>query len=294
MRERFSLTAQMRDLDPMTAALAYAEAGLKVLATWGITATGECECGRRDCKKGKHPITEFFPRGFHSATTDSTALRKVWKKYPNANVAIVPDKELFVVDIDGQAGQAAVDALNFPRTVTAKTARGVHLYFTTLSRKRLRSLPEVDCRHDGNGYVLVPPSRHPSGVRYRWLNHTTRAAMVVIPRGAAVGPARHFKVSLGDLEEPIKAWRSVYARYRRKLHVRVRFLIDQEQAAGFERDRSKCIYEIVADLHRVRAAPAEIAAILWQNPYFISKHGKNLPKLYAEIRRIIGKLGEAK
>lgn len=293
MRERFSLTAQMRNLNPLTAALAYAQAGLKVLATWGIDADGDCECGHRGCKKGKHPITEFFPRGFHSATTDRATLRRVWKKYPNANVAIVPDKELFVIDIDGQAGQAAIDALNFPKTVAAKTARGVHLYFTTLSRRRLRSLPEVDCRHDGNGYVLAPPSKHPSGVRYRWLNGASRSALVIIPRGASIGLKRQFKVSLGGLKEPTKVWRSVYLRHRDSLHPRVQFLIDNNQAAGFERDRSKCIYEIVADLHRVKASAAEIATILWHNPYFLAKHGKNLPKLHAELGRILSKRGDA-
>lgn len=293
MRERFSLTAQMRDPDPLTAALAYAEAGLKVLATWGIDAEGKCECGHSGCKKGKHPITEFFPRGFHSATTDRAALRKVWRKHPNANVAIVPDKELFVIDIDGQAGQAAVDALNFPKTVAAKTARGVHLYFTTLSRRRLRSLPEVDCRHDGNGYVLAPPSKHPSGVRYRWLNGASRSALVVIPRGASVGLKRKLTVSLGGLREPTKAWRSVYLRYRKMLHPRVKFLIDYQQAAGFEGDRSKCIYEIVADLHRVKASADEIETILWHNPYFLAKHGKDLPALHAELERILSKLGDA-
>jgi hypothetical protein len=293
MRERFSLTAQMRDHDPLTAAVAYAEAGLKVLATWGIDADGNCECGQRGCKKGKHPITEFFPRGFHSGTTDRATLRKVWKKHPNANVAIVPDNELFVVDIDGQAGQAAIDALNFPKTVAAKTARGVHLYFTTLSRRRLQSFPEVDCRHDGNGYVLAPPSRHPTGVRYRWLNGASRSALVVIPRGASVGLKRKLNVSLGGLREPTKAWRSVYLRYRKMLHPRVKFLIDYKQAAGFEGDRSKCIYEIVADLHRVKASADEIETILWHNPYFLAKHGKDLPALHTELGRILSKLGDA-
>lgn len=293
MRERFGLTAQMRDHDPLTAALAYAEAGLKVLATWGIDAEGNCECGHSGCKKGKHPITEFFRRGFHSATTDRATLREVWEKHPNANVAIVPDKELFVIDIDGQAGQAAIDALNFPKTLAVKTSRGVHLYFTTLSRRRLRSFPEVDCRHDANGYVLAPPSKHPSGVRYRWLNGAVRSALVVIPRGVSVGPKRKVKVSLGGLAEPTKAWRSVYLRYRKKLHLRTRFLIDHARAAVFERDRSKCIYEIVADMHKVGASAGEIATILWHNPYFLAKHGRNLPALYAELERILSKLGDA-
>jgi hypothetical protein len=94
--------------------------------------------------------------------------------------------------------------------------------------------------------------------------------------------------------EPSKWWRSIYRRYWKKLHPRTRFLIESKQVAPFERDRSKCIFEIVADLHRAGASVPEIAAVLWCNPYFISKYGKRLDKLHRELGSILPKLGDGR
>lgn len=88
-------------------------------------------------------------------------------------------------------------------------------------------------------------------------------------------------------------WRAVLQRYRKNLHPRVRALIRSKSAHAFERDRSKCIYEIIADLYRVGADFDEIASVLLANPYFVSKHGENTKKAEAEITRIISKLGGA-
>lgn len=99
------------------------------------------------------------------------------------------------------------------------------------------------------------------------------------------------QADIGD-GEPSKWWRSIYRRYKPKLHRRTRFLIEGEKAASFEHDRSKCIYEIVADLHHAEASADEIAAIVWVNPYFISKCGKRLGKLHEELGRILPKLGD--
>lgn len=88
-----------------------------------------------------------------------------------------------------------------------------------------------------------------------------------------------------------KDWREVYKRYRKRMHPRVRFLINEKVAYSFECDRSKCIYEIVAEMNRVGAEPQEIAAVLWHNPFFLSKYGKDLGKLNEELWRILGKLG---
>jgi hypothetical protein len=59
----------------------------------------------------------------------------------------------------------------------------------------------------------------------------------------------------------------------------------------YERDRSKCIFEIVAGLHDAGATSDEIASVLWHNPYFVSKHGQDRRTLGAEMGRIISKLG---
>ena len=118
---------------------------------------------------------------------------------------------------------------------------------------------------------------------------------IPVPADLPAVPERPDGEGQVDIEdsEPSKWWRSIYRRYKPKLHRRTRFLIEGKRAP-FERDRSKCIYEIVADLHRAGASVKEIEAIVWANPYFISKYNKRLGKLHEEVGRIIPKLGDAK
>jgi hypothetical protein len=97
----------------------------------------------------------------------------------------------------------------------------------------------------------------------------------------------HLRVEKYELD---KVWR----RYRSKLHPRVSALIRVRRAYAFERDRSKCIFEIIAGLNQAGATPDEIGAVLWSNPYFLSKHGRNLDRLHAEVSRVLSKLEAVK
>ena len=102
---------------------------------------------------------------------------------------------------------------------------------------------------------------------------------------ASNAPVIHVRLTISD------NWRKIYGKYRDELHKRVRFLIESDRAYAFESDRSKCIYEIVADMVRVGAPPQDIATILWNNSYFLAKHGKDLGKLNEELWRILERLG---
>jgi hypothetical protein len=82
----------------------------------------------------------------------------------------------------------------------------------------------------------------------------------------------------------------VIERYRRKLHLKVRYLLGHDWVR--EPDRSACIYLIIAGLHEAGADADEIASVIWRSPYFVEKHGRNTTKLNAEIFRVIGKLGD--
>jgi Bifunctional DNA primase/polymerase, N-terminal len=80
--------------------------------------------------------------------------------------------EIVVVDVDSDEAREIVEqTCGWPRTVTAKTAKGWHLYFRhpgagTRNGVR-RGQVALDVRGDG-GYVVAPPSVHPSGFEYRW------------------------------------------------------------------------------------------------------------------------------
>ena len=63
MKDRFSLSHEMRSTNVLTAAIAYAGAGLPVLALHGTT-DGACDCGNPNCQSaGKHPIGTEFASG---------------------------------------------------------------------------------------------------------------------------------------------------------------------------------------------------------------------------------------
>lgn len=83
--------------------------------------------------------------------------------------------------------------------------------------------------------------------------------------------------------------KAVFEKYRPLLHPRTRALIRSKTAS--EPDRSKCIFEIIAGLHDAKANPGEIASVIRANAYFIDKHGGNESRLFAELSRVLAKLG---
>ena len=151
---------------------------------WPVLACHEgrpCSCGRAECPSpGKHPRT---PRGLHDATRDPATLRAWWRRWPQANLGVrtgaAPDGAgLVVLDVDpahgGEASLAGLVEVHGPLPATLGVATGGggrHLYFAhpggTVANSAGRLGAGLDVRGDG-GYVVVPPSRHPSGARYRW------------------------------------------------------------------------------------------------------------------------------
>ncbi len=122
--------------------------------------------------KGKMPLTR---NGFKDASTDEKQIRAWWVKWPSANIGLVPGPaNLVVVDYDREEG------LKFARergwlekeTPSVVTARGRHFYYAKppdLHIPNAMPHPQIDIRSD-SGYVLAPPSIHPSGHLYIWEN----------------------------------------------------------------------------------------------------------------------------
>jgi hypothetical protein len=100
------------------------------------------------------------------------AIRLCWEAEPAFNIGVATGavSKIFVVDVDGD--DAALRQLgDMPSTVSVTTARGQHYYFKypdmPVRNSAGKIAPGVDVRGDG-GYVLAPPSIHPTGLRYRW------------------------------------------------------------------------------------------------------------------------------
>jgi hypothetical protein len=122
--------------------------------------------------QGKEPLTSA---GYLDATADITTIKQWWRRWPRANIGLAPAPSgLLVLDIDGPIGEESAARLGLlaePTLVctTGRTDGGRHLYFThpgfVVSNKGLA--PKLDVRSD-MGYVVLPPSIHPTGVPYRW------------------------------------------------------------------------------------------------------------------------------
>jgi Bifunctional DNA primase/polymerase, N-terminal/Primase C terminal 1 (PriCT-1) len=130
--------------------------------------------------RGKEPACDA---GLHAATCDVERINRWWQAFPDLNIGIATGvaSGVFVLDIDGEDGEGSLLRLEgehgvLPPTVEAITGKGRHCYFRT-RRSIHNSVGQIgiglDIRGDG-GYVIAPPSVHPSGRPYAWSVDTTR------------------------------------------------------------------------------------------------------------------------
>src|SRR5262249_13435052 len=136
--------------------------------------------------KKRLPVIPCQPRdkqpavanGVKAATTDAETIRQWWRQLPEANIGIATGTPsgIFVLDVDGIDAEGELRKLEdrhgaLPPTVEVITARGRHIYFKMPDAPIRNSAgklgPGLDIRATG-GYVLAPPSIHPSGRRYEW------------------------------------------------------------------------------------------------------------------------------
>lgn len=149
--------------DLIAAALAYAENGLPVFP---------CDAG------SKRPLTEH---GFTDASRDSATIAGWWKRWPAAMIGMPTGAPsgVWVLDID-DPDLFAASAPDLPSTRQVTTGKGFHLHWRRDPENAVRNaqrhprtgwpfpdMPGAEVRGDG-GYVILPPSRHPSGRLYAW------------------------------------------------------------------------------------------------------------------------------
>lgn len=179
---RHGHTADLHPYRLAAAASRYAAHGWPVIPLHTPDGTG-CSCRAADCgSPGKHPRTR---RGLHEATIDVDEVRAWWSRWPDANIGIATGAAsgLVVLDVDLPDGPASLTQLQgehepLPLTCAQRTGSGgqqllfAHSGHAVRNRTALR--PGLDVRGDG-GYIVVPPSRHASGDRYRWEERHQRA-----------------------------------------------------------------------------------------------------------------------
>jgi hypothetical protein len=136
-----------------------------------------CSCRDPDCGQvGKHPLGSLVPHGVKDATCNRARILAWWARHPQANIGLACGYLFDVLDVDGPTGAqairelAAVHGLESSGPLVRTGGGGWHFYLapTGLGNAHPRELTQVDWRGRG-GYVVAPPSRHPSGHPYQWI-----------------------------------------------------------------------------------------------------------------------------
>ena len=127
-------------------------------------------------ERAKTPLISDWPR---RASCDVGMIRTWAQKYERCNWAVAtgPESGIFVVDVDGEAGENSFCSLVdrhgiWEKTLAVITARGRHFYFAWPTTETIRSSAGklgagIDVR-GSRGFAIIPPSVHPTGVSYEW------------------------------------------------------------------------------------------------------------------------------
>jgi hypothetical protein len=121
--------------------------------------------------------------GVHDATTDRDRIAAWWRRWPDANIGLAAGHAFWALDIDFKGfcteEPDGADSLlrlarrygSLPRTLRQLTGGlGWQHFFAPDEQVRngVSILPGLDTRAAG-GYVVAPPSLHPSGRHYHWI-----------------------------------------------------------------------------------------------------------------------------
>lgn len=175
------------DSQILRAALAYAAAGWEVYPIWSVDNENICTCSQRAaCEDpGKHPATA---RGFKDASSNPERIRKMFSRLPEPSIGLRTGRGSGVVALDQDPRHGGFDSLDrleaehdkLPDTRLHHTGGGgVHSLFRFPEGVELKSkvlAPGLELKAEGSGIVL-PPSNHASGGRYRVLNSTRLAPL---------------------------------------------------------------------------------------------------------------------
>jgi hypothetical protein len=161
----------------LQAAISYAARGIRILPV---------------IHAGPYAKQPLLPHGHLDASSDIAEVTRWWQRWPNALIGFAIPGDIVVIDIDPRnrgslaALEAAVGIL--PPTLTVLSGRGdggCHLYFQRPSvplRGKFPGIAGIDVKT--NGYVIVPPSRHPeTGHQYSGLVDEADPAIAPLPSG---------------------------------------------------------------------------------------------------------------
>ncbi len=149
--------------------------------------------------------------GFRDASNDPEQIKWWWRQWSTANIALATGTISEIADFetdkkpyaDGEkslAEWAINTGIDIPETWCFQSGGGgIHRLFHGSTPSKTGILPAVDVRGEG-GYAILPPSRHPSGQYYVWMeNHAPHQLPV------ASLPAETFFLLADERSTPLEA-----------------------------------------------------------------------------------------
>jgi hypothetical protein len=132
------------------------------------------------CPATKMPYKGFKWVADHKLTTRLPSVAEIknwWNYYPEANIGLATGNisGVIVFDVDDSSAHELIDRKGTVTTVVAQTSTSdkLHYYYKLPDKLKTRSINKSDkkpiCVKANGGYVQIPPSKHPSGLYYKWI-----------------------------------------------------------------------------------------------------------------------------
>lgn len=118
----------------------------------------------------KQPATKH---GLHDASISQSKINRWWNMWPDANIGIRTGIAFDALDLDGESGVSALYDIKPDYRHTgpiSATGSGYHFLFRVSGSKNHAKMVDVPIDFRGrNGYIVVSPSTHPDGHKYKWV-----------------------------------------------------------------------------------------------------------------------------
>lgn len=226
--------------------------------------------------------------GVLEATRNISQITRWWMEHPDANIGgacmgrIVIDLDAYKPEHPDELASLRADGLELPPTRTHR-ARGVHLIYrdtTKLPPEQVRGklASTIDVKHGPGQYIVLPPSLHPSGERYRVT--TGRRPEAAVPDGLRAfvekqpGPA-----ALDDVPEALPL--------PDKLPRNLRKALATQQA-----DRSDHSFHVACAAYRAGLSDGQVVTLLEQDETTQERWNEKPHKRFLELTDMLPRAKE--
>lgn len=256
----------------LTDAIQYRKLGWSVFpACWPVD--GKCGCGRSHEGNdiAKAPLVKWGDYKTRLPTMEE--IIQWWTMWPNANIACATGavSGIAVVDLEHE-GLTVAQKLGLHSGLISLTGKGRHLIFkwpgeAVCNKVAMAKIRGLDIRGDG-GYIILPPSRHQTGKRYRW----------------ATGITSHLPVFPSQLIETVSSGGSSPSSTTKTIGKPQGWLTEALEGLSHG-NRNNTLAQVVGRLHRDRWTPSDIRSLLLPHAMRVQFPERELDTIIGSVTR---------